>query len=168
MENDQQNKALATMHLTEEPLVYLHEHYKKNKGSVLKNNWVWYSKEDLRDMITAIEQIEKGDGVRLYLAIYNNRVCDFLTAVSKNDPDPTKHKDYSDHEGYNTIFILPTYEGSTKEEHVDCISKANVIKYQKEYESDHPIPVPHPWTGGFDVGTICPPPSNCSGTGSNF
>jgi hypothetical protein len=170
MKKEQQNKALATMHLEEQPLVYLHEHFKKQKISALKNNWVWYSKEDLQNVIKAIEQIEKdepekkGDGVRLYMAIYNNRLCDFLTAISTTNPKT----DYIDHEGHNTIFILPTYEGSNKDEHIDCISKANVIKYKKEYDNDHPIPVPHPWTGGFDVGTICPPPTDCSGQGSNF
>lgn len=166
---------MDSKHLEDEPLVYMHEHFKNQNHSSLKNNWVWFSKEDLEKIIGGIEQIQKdetskkGDGVRIYYGVYNKRVCDYLDELNKSDSHPRKGG-YKDHEGRNTVFFVPTYQGKNDSEHIDCITVASAAAARDDYKHDRPIPAPPPFTGGYDVGTICPPltPPNTSCSGSNL
>lgn len=164
---------MGSKHLEPPPLVYLHEHFKKQNLASLKNNWVWFSKEDLQKIIEGIDQIQKdestkkGDGVRIYYGVYNDKVCEYLDELTKNDKDRRKGG-YQDLEGRNTVFFVPTYLGKDESEHVDCITQGSVAKSRDDYQHNRKIPVPHPITGGYDVGTICPPPTppntRCSGS----
>ena len=161
--------------LEDAPLVYLHEHFKKlNKKSKtpLKNDWVWFSKEDIEAILEMIKKLDQpdlnkeGDGVRLYYGIYNKKVCNFLTKLPKTGKNIDR--DYSDHDGHNTVFFVPTYKIDGEVECVDGISTASVTKIRKDYNADLEIPLPISFTGGFDVGNICPPPKKCVFTGSNL
>lgn len=170
MENEQLDQPTG-MALNPPPLVYLHEHFKKNNiagSNNLKNNWVWYSTKDLQEIIKMIEAI-KGDGVRLYYGIYNDKVCDFLTKVSKKK-DQNNYRDYGDHQGHNTVFFVPTYGGNLDDEHIDNISLETVKEFRDNYEKG--LDLPEPLVGGFNVGNICPPPfppgGNCDHSGSNL
>lgn len=159
------------MELGDAPLIYLHEEFKKhNKKNhePLKNNWVWFSKENLETIRKMIEEIDvdgkkiKGDGVRLYYGIYNQQVCDHLNKLP--DPEDGTSRDYSDHKGHNTVFFVPTYKGAGQDEHIDGISPENVKKFRENYEQGQDLP--EPFMGGFDVGHICPPPKDCDSSGS--
>ena len=147
------------------PLVYLHEHFKNHKRS-LKNNWVWFSKEDIESIYKSIKQIKiedpakDGDGVRLYYGIYNQRVCEYLKKLTGSD--------YSDHKDHNTTFFVPTYSGKTEDEHIDCITKADAVRMKDDYDHDRALSDPKLNVDGYDVGTICPPPAICDGSGSHL
>lgn len=165
---------LATgMQLEDGPLVYLHEHFKEfndNNHPNLTNNWVWFSKKDLKAIRKGIKKIKKddpkknGDGVRIYYGIYNKRVCELLTRLSKEKPNTPR--DYSDHVGHNTVLFVPTYEGTLEGEHIDCISQDSAGEYKEAYKRDEELP--HSFTGGFNVGNICPPPKPCPFSGSHL
>jgi len=55
---------MGPMHLEVPSLVYMHEHFKRQNKSSLKNNWVWFSKEDLKKIIEGIGQIQKDDNTQ--------------------------------------------------------------------------------------------------------
>ena len=180
------------MELKADPLVYLHEQFKnhnKKSSTPLQNNWVWFSKEDLEAILAMIKKLDNpgldkvGDGVRLYYGIYNSKVCEYLTQKSKNGPNP---RDFTNYNGHNTTFFVPTYKGKENDEHVDCITPENVArikvnfendreislndaKRKEEYNSDLGTPVNEDVPGGFNVGNICPPPvGDCGKSGSNL
>lgn len=158
-------KKLTGMEMDAPALIYLHEQFKKNNtgSKKLKNNWVWYERKDLQRLIEMIDEIG-GDGVRLYYGIYNKKVCDLLTAISK------PHRDYADHEGHNTVFFVRTTKGTAENEHIDDISTETVTKYREAYKIDADLP--KPFLPGFNVGHICPPPispeRDCSKSGSHL
>lgn len=164
------------MYLEDAPLVYLHEHFKTHNKKGLKNNWVWFDKKILEDILAAIKELDdvkimkEGDGVRLYYGIYNKQVCDYLTKIPKKGKD--KDRNYSDHIGHNTVFFVPTYKVDGIGECIDNISPTDVIKLRKDYINEQEIPIPASFTGGFDVGHICPPPrsedGDCTNSGSNL
>ena len=171
MENEQFDSPTG-MRLDLPPLIYLHEHFKaynKKSSTPLKNNWVWYSKEDLKAILKLIEEIKdddpnkEGDGVRLYYGIYNDKVCEYLTRINKGN-------DYSNHKDHNTVFFVPTYKIEGEGEHIDDITPESVIKYQDDY--NHNRDLPKFFEGGYNVGNICPPPrtvgGDCSSSGSQL
>jgi hypothetical protein len=147
------------MRLDPPPLIYLHEHFKKNNipgPTLLKNNWVWYSESDIKAISEMIEQIKKddpnkkGDGVRLYYGIYNEKVCEFLNKHNNGT-------NYSEHKNHNTVFFVPTYEGASKDEHIDDIDPNTVKEYRDKYNKNEDLPE-NMFEGGYNVGHICPPP----------
>ena len=146
------------MQLNPPPLVYLHEHFKEKNlpGSptYLQNNWVWYRTEDLQNIIKMIEKIN-GDGVRLYYGIYNKQVCDYLNKQNIGT-------DYSNHVDHNTVFFVPTIEGSAKDEHIDDITPKTVEEYREKYHRNEDLPEKK-FEGGYNVGHICPPPKTSTG-----
>lgn len=164
------------MHLEDAPLVYLHEEFKIINKKKLKNNWVWYSLQDLKDIVAEIENLDdenlqkEGDGVRLYYGIYNKRVCDYLTAIKKMPPN--ENRIYADHDGHNTVFFVPTYKIKGRDEKIDDINMADLAKLKEAYKNNLEIPVPKNITGGYNVGNICPPPPtgkpDCKGSGSQL
>ena len=183
------------MKLRADPLVYLHEHFKnhnKKSNTPLQNNWVWFSKEDLEAILEMIKKLDNpateqvGDGVRLYYGIYNKRVCEYLNQLSANEPNP---RDFTNYEGHNTTFFVPTYKGAEKDEHLDAITTQSVAKIKNDYANDASIDVitsrmkgnvenimqnsdEKDFEGGYNVGNICPPPLNpgghCKTSGSNL
>jgi hypothetical protein len=107
---------------------------------------------------------KKGDGVRLYYGMYNDKVCDLLTRIAPNQGDFSSHLDH------NTVFFVPTYEIAGGDKHIDDISPETVAKYRDDYENGRDLG--HKFGGGFNVGNICPPPPpseiDCSRSGSNL
>jgi hypothetical protein len=158
------------MPLDPAPLVYMHEHFKKINAKKLPNTWVWYKIEELEAIVAAIRALDdtatkkKGDGVRLYYGMYNDKVCDLLTRIAPNQGDFSSHLDH------NTVFFVPTYEIAGGDKHIDDISPETVAKYRDDYENGRDLG--HKFGGGFNVGNICPPPppseSDCSRSGSNL
>lgn len=150
------------MRLDPPPLIYLHEHFKKlnqNGCPPLENNWVWYSKEDLKAIVEMILEIKDGDGVRLYYGIYNDKVCEYLKRQNNGT-------DYSEHENRNTVFFVPTYKGASKDEHIDNIAPETRKEYRENYINNLGLPETI-FEGGYNVGHICPPPKTTTGECAN-
>jgi hypothetical protein len=156
---------LFGMSLPPEPLVYLHEYFKEQDYG-LPNNWVWFSRQDLQNILNSIDALTSGantgDGVRLYHGVYNQQLCDYLDHANPGTS-------YQDHLDQSTVFFVPTYR-SAHAEHIDNISQADAARIRADYENGVDLPIP--WAGGFDVGTICPPytppATSCARSGSNL
>ena len=156
------------MPLNPPPLIYLHEYFKEKNlagPNHLENNWVWYSNEDLKNIADMIAQIKKGDpnkngdGVRLYYGIYNDKVCEYLKKQNNGT-------DYSEYENRNTVFFVPTYEGASKDEHIDDITPKTLEEWREKYIKKEDLPE-NMIEGGYNVGHICPPPKTPTGECAN-
>lgn len=102
---------------------------------------IWFSKERLQAMLDQLET-EKGDGIRFYLATYDN--------VARADANiPTEHL------GYNTLLMVSTKDSVAGSEtfHRDYYNTTGAVS-----------------TIGFveNRGQLCPPPSDCKGIGATL
>ena len=68
---------------------------------------------------------------------------------------------------YNTVFFVPTYKIEGKVKQIDDISPGDVQKYRDNYNQNLEIELPINFTGGYNVGHICPPPKTPTGDCSN-
>ncbi|MBS1497461.1 MAG: hypothetical protein JSU03_01010 [Bacteroidetes bacterium] len=164
MDNASTNSASKGRTLKHQALVYMHEEFKaKNKS--FKNNWVWYSRSDIQNILNAIDNLPAGDGVRLYHGVYDKAVCDYLNTL-------TSTQDYNNHIGHNTVFFVPTYKGSEADEHIDNISAAEADMDRADRNAGKPIPQSFDGGEGYNLGTICPPPTppktECGKKGNNL
>lgn len=102
---------------------------------------VWFSKERLQSMLTQLEN-EKGDGVRFYMATYDN-----IPRPDANIPQ--------EHLGFNTLVVVSTKDSvvGTQTFHRDFYSTLDAVS-----------------TVGFveNRGELCPPPADCFEIGATL
>lgn len=117
-----------------------------------KSRFVWFSKNDLLEIIGIIDSIKEenrdreGDGVRIYLAKYPNRGFGNI-----------KGKDYNNR---RTLVFVPTYHLQNKEDiHYDFIDPEEVRNISASIDkADFLFDAT-----GYNHGELCPPNSGCSG-----
>lgn len=102
---------------------------------------IWFSKERLQSMLDQLEN-EKGDGVRFYLATYDN-----VPMAGTNIPQ--------EHLGFNTLLMVSTKDSVAGSEtfHRDYYNTTGAVS-----------------TIGFveNKGEICPPPADCINIGATL
>jgi len=119
-----------------------------NVVSAPNSRAIWFSRDKLDSLLQAIKK-ENGDGIRFYLATYDQ---DYKTDANSVAKSPKK-----EYWGYNTLVMVSTkLEGTI---HRDYYTNGTANGPGK----------------GFIVGTtpenrgeMCPPPRDCTGTGATL